>query len=142
MYRSYVAPLSKRIWLVTLAAYPQPASSGERGGLSVSTATNFGYHDGMQKNTASHFEIFADDPDKLAKFYTSMFDWQITPVPGMEYLAVHTAETDAQGMLKQPGSINGGIVKRPDGFRINGAVNYAMVDSIEQAAARAESLGA
>lgn len=96
----------------------------------------------MQKNNVSHFEIYADDPDKLAKFYTSMFDWQITPMPGMDYRMIHTAETDAQGMLKQPGAINGGIAKRPDGFRINGAVTYAMVDSIEQATERAQSLGA
>ena len=96
----------------------------------------------MQKNSVSHFEIYADDPDKLAKFYTSMFDWQITPVPGMDYQLIHTAETDAQGMLKQTGAINGGIAKRPDGFRINGAVNYAMVDSIEDAVARAKKLGA
>ena len=35
----------------------------------------------MQKNTISHFEIYANDPDKLAKFYTDMFDWKITAVP-------------------------------------------------------------
>ena len=96
----------------------------------------------MQKNTISHFEIYADDPDKLAKFYTDMFDWKITTVPGMDYRMVHTSETDAQGMLKQPGAINGGIARRPDGYRVNGAVNYAMVDSIEQAVERAKSLGA
>jgi predicted enzyme related to lactoylglutathione lyase len=45
----------------------------------------------MQKNTVSHFEIYADDPDNLAKFYTDMFDWQITAVPGMDYrIAVKT----------------------------------------------------
>jgi predicted enzyme related to lactoylglutathione lyase len=96
----------------------------------------------MQKNTVSHFEFYADNPDQLAKFYTSMFDWQVTPVPSMDYRMIHTGETDAQGMLKQPGAINGGIAKRPDGFRVNGAVAYAMVDSIEQAVERAKSLGA
>lgn len=96
----------------------------------------------MQKNTVSHFEIYADDPDRLATFYTSLFDWTVTPVPGMDYRVIHSAETDAQGMLKQPGAINGGILKRPDGFHMNGFVNYAMVDSIEQAVERATSLGA
>lgn len=49
------------------------------------------YHGYMQKNTVSHFEIYADDPDNLAKFYTDMFDWQITAVPGMDYrIAVKT----------------------------------------------------
>jgi uncharacterized protein len=96
----------------------------------------------MQKNTVSHFEIYADDPAKLTKFYTSLFDWTVTPVPGMDYQIIHSAETDAKGMLKQPGAINGGILKRPDGFRMNGFVNYAMVDSIEQAVERAKALGA
>ncbi len=96
----------------------------------------------MQKNTVSHFEFYADDPDKLAKFYTDLFDWKISPVPGMDYRIVHTGETDENGMLKQPGAINGGIARRPEGYRVNGAVNYAMVDSIEDATARAQSLGA
>jgi predicted enzyme related to lactoylglutathione lyase len=96
----------------------------------------------MQKNTISHFEIYADDPDKLAKFYTDLFDWKVTPVSGMDYRMVYTSETDEKGMLKQPGAINGGIAKKPDGFHINGAVNYTMVDSIEQSVARAKALGA
>src|SRR5512145_3213241 len=96
----------------------------------------------MQTNTISHFEIYANDPDKLAEFYTKMFDWKVTPVPGMDYRMVYTGETDGQGMLKHPGAINGGIAKRPDGYPVNGAVNYAMVDSIEQAVDRAKSLGA
>jgi uncharacterized protein len=96
----------------------------------------------MQKNTVSHFEIYGDDPDKLAKFYSDMFDWKITPVPEMDYRMIHTADTDAQGMLKQPGAINGGIARRPQGVKVNGAVNYTMVDSIEDAVKRAQSLGA
>jgi len=96
----------------------------------------------MQKNTISHFEIYANDPDKLAKFYTDMFDWKITAVPGMDYRMVHTGETDDKGMLRQPGAINGGIARRPAGYGVNGAVNYAMVDSIEDAIARAKKLGA
>jgi len=96
----------------------------------------------MQKNTVSHFEIYANDPDKLAKFYTDMFDWTITAVPGMDYQMVHSGDTDDKGMLKQPGAINGGIARRPAGYGVNGAVNYTMVDSIEDAVARAKTLGA
>ena len=96
----------------------------------------------MQKNTVSHFEIYADDPDALAEFYTKMFDWKIVPVPGMDYRLVHSGDTDAQGMLKQTGAINGGIAKRPDGFVIHGSVNYTMVDSIEDSIERAKRLGA
>ena len=97
---------------------------------------------GMQKNTVSHFEIYANDPKKLADFYTKMFDWKITEMPQMDYIVVHSGETDDQGMLKRPGAINGGIARRPEGFTINGAVNYSMVDSIEDSVERAMSLGA
>lgn len=96
----------------------------------------------MHKNTVSHFEIYANDPDKLAEFYTKMFDWKVSTVPGMDYRMVQSGETDAQGMLKSPGAINGGIARRPEGYNVNGSVNYAMVDSIEDAVARAKSLGA
>src|SRR5690349_4807337 len=49
----------------------------------------------MPKNSVAHFEIYADDPDALAKFYTSLFDWKIETVPGMDYRMVHTTDTDA-----------------------------------------------
>ena len=96
----------------------------------------------MQKNTVSHFEIYADDPKKLAEFYTKMFDWTTMDMPQSDYILVQSGETDDKGMLKHPGAINGGIARRPEGFTINGAVNYSMVDSIEDSIARAQSLGA
>ncbi len=96
----------------------------------------------MQKNTVSHFEIYGDDPDRLAKFYTDLFDWKVTVVPGMDYRMVHTGDTDDKGMLASPGAINGGIARKPQGFTVNGAVNYAMVESIEDTTAKAVGLGA
>ena len=39
----------------------------------------------MKKNSVAHFEIYADDPDALGKFYTSLFDWTIEPMAGMDY---------------------------------------------------------
>jgi predicted enzyme related to lactoylglutathione lyase len=38
----------------------------------------------MKKNSVAHFEIYADDPDALGKFYTSLFDWTIEPMAGMD----------------------------------------------------------
>jgi predicted enzyme related to lactoylglutathione lyase len=37
----------------------------------------------MKKNTVSHFEIYADNPEALAKFYTQLFDWDVQPMPEM-----------------------------------------------------------
>jgi predicted enzyme related to lactoylglutathione lyase len=88
----------------------------------------------MQKNTVSHFEIYANDPEKLSHFYTTLFDWQIEKTKaadGQEYRIVRTVDVDDHRMPKAAGAINGGIVKRPNGYEVNGAVNYVMVDSIE-----------
>ncbi len=95
----------------------------------------------MKKNPVVHFEIYADNPEKLAQFYSSLFDWSFEPVPGMDYRMVKTAETDAKGMTTQPG-INGGLVKRPAGYDVNAPVNYVNVDSLDASVKRAQDLGA
>lgn len=61
-----------------------------------------------------HFEIPADDVARAEKFYKNLFGWDIhdSGMPGMQYLIVHTGETDKKGMLKKPGAINGGMMKR------------------------------
>ena len=51
----------------------------------------------MKKNGVVHFEIYARDAEKLAKFYSSLFDWTIEAMPGMDYHYVKTVDTDAQG---------------------------------------------
>jgi len=99
----------------------------------------------MHKNTVSHFEIYANDPEKLSHFYTTLFDWQIEKTSGADgqpYRIARTVDVDEQRMPKAAGAINGGIVKRPDGYAVNGAVNYVMVDSIEQSVEKAKRLGA
>jgi len=95
----------------------------------------------MKKNPIVHFEIYADDPAKLATFYSTLFDWAIEPVPGMDYRMVKTVDTDEKGMPSQ-GGINGGLIKRPDGFRPGATVNYVNVDSLDAAVKRAQDLGA
>jgi uncharacterized protein len=95
----------------------------------------------MHKNAVAHFEIYADDPEKLAEFYTSLFDWEIQPFPG-DYRYVKSVDTDEAGVPTKPGGINGGIARRPDGYTVTAAVNYINVDSIEDAVAKATKLGA
>lgn len=62
-----------------------------------------------------HFEIPADDVERAKKFY-SIFDWQLQdwPMPdGSVYVGARTVEVDEKTyMPKEPGAINGGIVKR------------------------------
>ena len=96
----------------------------------------------MKKNPVVHFEIYADDPDKLGQFYTNLFDWTIEPVQGMDYRLIKTVETDAKGMPSQAGGINGGILKRPAGYEGRAWINYVNVKSLEAAIDRAQKLGA
>lgn len=95
----------------------------------------------MKKNAVGHFEMYADARDAPARFYASLFDWALEPVPGMDYTLVKTVETGAQGPT-QVGGINGGMMKRPAGFGANVWVNYVMVDSVDETLSRAQALGA
>ncbi len=95
----------------------------------------------MKKNPVVHFEIYADDPEKLSQFYTSLFDWTVVPIPDMDYALIRTVDTDEKGMPLQKGGINGGLMKRPSGYE-GGWMNYVSVESVESAAERAQKLGA
>lgn len=69
----------------------------------------------MKMNPVVHFEMPADDSDRIAKFYTGAFGWKAKKY-GEElgnYVLVWTAETDPKtGMLKRPGAINGGFFRK------------------------------
>ncbi|HEY2731966.1 MAG TPA: VOC family protein [Polyangia bacterium] len=95
------------------------------------------------KNPVIHFEIYGDNPDVLAGFYSSLFDWKIETTPGTEgtYFFVRTVDTDAKGTPTQPGGINGGITKRPDKDAPR-SLHYVGVESIDGAVERAKALGA
>ena len=96
-------------------------------------------------NTIVHFEIPADDPEKLAAFYTGLFGWKITKMggmPGMEdvdYWGVETVPADEQGRPTEQG-VNGGLMKRmmPE----QKITNYISVSNVEEYTAKAVSLGA
>jgi predicted enzyme related to lactoylglutathione lyase len=99
----------------------------------------------MTSHGVVHFEIPAEDSDKLAQFYAQLFGWQIdkmsmcgTDVP--DYYVTFTTEVDERGMPKQPGAINGGIHKRqsPD----DSTVNFVNVESVDRYIEKAKGLGA
>jgi uncharacterized protein len=93
------------------------------------------------KNPVAHFEIYADDPKKLADFYSHLFDWKISPVPNMDYWTIQTVDTDDKHMPKQTGGINGGMAKRPR-KDVHFWTNYVVVESLDGAIERAQKLGA
>ncbi len=70
-----------------------------------------------------HFEISANDPEKVAAFYEKVFGWKVTKWEGpVEYWLVETGEADEPG-------IDGGIT-RPD-ETLSGTVNTIGVPDID-----------
>jgi len=79
-----------------------------------------------------HFEIFADDPVRAAKFYTDVFGWEIKkwedPKANMDYWLIMTGEKGTMG-------IDGGLSNRTEA-PAEGAANAFVctmgVDSFEE----------
>ena len=88
-----------------------------------------------------HFEIPADDLSRAKKFYSTVFGWKMTDaeMPDMEYVMVGTTESDENGMPKEPGSINGGMLKREDPVRH--PVVTIDVESMDDALAKVKKNG-
>ena len=65
-------------------------------------------------NPVVHFEMPAEDRNRMAKFYTKAFGWQMQMLgPEMnEYVLVTTTEPGENGRPKNPGAINGGFYKK------------------------------
>ncbi len=69
----------------------------------------------QQMNSVVHFELPSNDAHRMNRFYNKVFGWK-TQALGEEmgnYVLATTTETDAQGMIKNPGAINGGFYPRP-----------------------------
>jgi len=84
------------------------------------------------KNPITHFEIPADNVERAKRFYEKIFDWKIEKYDkGGDYWFVMTTEVgDDELTPKEPGAINGGLVKRDkpnEPF-----LNYITVDSIDK----------
>lgn len=79
-------------------------------------------------NSVVHFEIHAEDPEKLGEFYKSLFGWtfeKYSMPDGTVYWGVLTTEKGA------PNAINGGLVKRGVAKPALGATPSAFVCTIQ-----------
>lgn len=88
----------------------------------------------MRNNRVVHFEIPANQPEALTKFYSEVFGWkfQKASLPGPEYWL---CETGSDG----PG-INGAVMKRQDPRQP--WMNYVDVANIDAILEQAINLGA
>lgn len=91
------------------------------------------------KARVSHFEIPAEKVDRARKFYSEAFGWQINPVPDMDYNMVGTVLSDERGRPKEPGAINGGMMKRS--AEVKHPVITIEVDDIEESLKKVKNLG-
>ena len=96
----------------------------------------------MNHHGIVHFEMVADDPDKLGDFYKQLFGWQIEKMSmdGVDYYAVMTGPVTAEGMPSEPGFINGGMTKRESPDQV--PMNYVNVDSVDEYVQKAKGMGA
>lgn len=81
----------------------------------------------------THFEIFAEEPAKLADFYRTLLGWRIEKAPGVDYWRIDTGAAGGEG-------IGGGLTYRP----IQGPrswVHYVHVASLEGTVAEVNRLG-
>lgn len=90
-------------------------------------------------HTIVHFEIPADNPEKLKQFYENVFGWKIEKSPGpIDYWMISTVPVDEQGKLTEIG-VNGGMMKRQSPE--HKITNYILVESVDEYAKKIENAG-
>jgi predicted enzyme related to lactoylglutathione lyase len=92
----------------------------------------------MVDHTIVHFEIPADDVEKLKKFYSELFGWKIEKTPGpVEYWSIQTVPVNEKGEPIRPG-VNGGMMKKQNPE--HKPVSYILVESVDEYVKKIESL--
>ena len=85
-----------------------------------------------------HFEIHADNPQRVIAFYQGMFGWHFQKWDGpVDYWMIVTGPSDQKG-------INGGLIKRQgtiDGTAVIAYVCTVDTENLEAATAKATQLG-
>jgi predicted enzyme related to lactoylglutathione lyase len=85
-------------------------------------------------SSVTHFEIYAEEPAKLAAFYHTLFGWPPDKAQGIDGWRIQTGPTHASGF-------NDGLTYRPIP-RLRSWVQYVNVESLDRAVAKAQHLGA
>ena len=89
----------------------------------------------MKMNPVVHFEMPYENHERLVKFYTQAFGWQMRKL-GEEmgdYVTAATTETDENMMVKRPGAINGGFFPKKTGWPAQYPSVVIAVDDIKEA---------
>ncbi|MBS1771230.1 MAG: VOC family protein [Bacteroidetes bacterium] len=97
----------------------------------------------MSKNPVVHFEMGYFDGARMKKFYENAFGWglqQMGPEMG-NYILAQTADTDANGMVQTPGTINGGFYQKVENPLSHAPSVVISVPDIKAAMAAVEANG-
>src|SRR5437870_952035 len=91
---------------------------------------------GVMGQPVVHFEVVGKDGEKLRRYYTELFGWEIQADNPMKYgMVAREGNTGSDGV-----GIGGGVGQGPDGYE--GHVTfYVEVPNVEEALQKAESLG-
>jgi uncharacterized protein len=94
-------------------------------------------------NPVIHFEMPAEDKNRMVKFYSNVFGWQTQQLgPEMgEYVVVTTAESDETGRPKMGGAINGGFYQKTEDPVSNHPSVVIAVEDINDAIKKIKSAG-
>jgi len=97
----------------------------------------------IHMNPVVHFEMPAENRDRIAEFYTKAFGWK-TQMLGEEignYVLATTAESDEKGHPKRPGAINGGFYPKKNDMPAQYPSVVIAVDDIKQAMKKVTDAG-
>ena len=87
----------------------------------------------MPTSSVTHFEIYAEEPAKLADFYRDLFGWEIEKAPGIDYWRIRTER-------QKDSPFNGGLTYSPVPSLRNW-VHYVSVESLDSSINLVQRLG-
>ena len=81
-------------------------------------------------NPVVHFEMLAEDRNRMADFYTNVFGWkaQMLGAEMGDYVLVTTSDIDENGRPKDAGMINGGFYPKREDSNPNPSVVIGVED--------------
>ena len=91
-----------------------------------------------------HFEIPANDIEKLKKFYVGLFGWSMNKYPGpTTYYMVGTVPVDEKTMMPTCPGVNGGLYEKKDAAspELAKPINYISVESVDDYRKKVVALG-
>ena len=94
-------------------------------------------------NPVVHFEMPAEDKNRMVKFYSTVFSWQTQQLgPEMgEYVVVSTTESGDDGRPKMTGAINGGFYQKTDDLNTQHPSLVIAVDDVNESIKKIKSGG-